>query len=171
MKRLAVILLAIIALCCAGVFAQKSMTKEESYREYIYPVRPGTEEWGKLISHGDMIDICQLPEEYLTESRTIDLLATVLHYPLLGDTFAWDSDEMGFEMLLRQFNGLSELMTREDLEETLYSIDIDRIEFALKYEYPIAERFLHLLKKMIRPKTETPDSIKATSITDMWKYL
>jgi hypothetical protein len=81
---------------------------------YDYPIKPGTEEWKAFGMHDQMVKACQIPEDTLKKMSTEGLAETVLHYPLLSDVSAFNSVQYGFERVSSQFNGLSELLNRED---------------------------------------------------------
>lgn len=86
---------------------------------YEYPILPGTQEWLDL---GDVFarrKACQIPDEILHNMTTDALLETVLDYPFLNDIYAFDTFEMGYEVVKRRFNGLQEIETRPDYLETL----------------------------------------------------
>ena len=80
---------------------------------YDYPVRPGTDEWGMLGSSGKY-EACQIPEDTLKKMSTQALVETVLDYPRLIIYRAHNDMQMGFDMLVENFNGLRELYTRPD---------------------------------------------------------
>ena len=81
---------------------------------YDYPIKPGTDEWKALGSHEQMLKACQIPEKLLHRMSTTGLVETVLNYPLLGDWLAYNTFEIGIESVRKQFNGLSELLSRDD---------------------------------------------------------
>ena len=63
--------------CCECLEAQGISDK------YIFPIRPGMEEWAQLKSHKEMVDVCQIPESILNDMCTIGLVDTYYDYPLL----------------------------------------------------------------------------------------
>jgi hypothetical protein len=81
---------------------------------YEYPIEPGTDEWKALKTHEQKLDISQIPEETLHNMTTEALLDTVLNYPLLIDIMAYNSTEKGIVAVSEQFNGLEELLNRDD---------------------------------------------------------
>lgn len=81
---------------------------------YIYPIRAGTPEWKALGSYQKRIEACQLPESILKNMSTEGLVITVLNYPLYSDMFAFDNPQGSFEAFVRRFNGLKELLQRDD---------------------------------------------------------
>ncbi len=72
---------------------------------YDYPVRPGMDEWGTLGSSAKY-DVCQIPEDILKKMTTRALVETVLDYPRLLIYTAHNDMQMGFDMLVENFNGL-----------------------------------------------------------------
>lgn len=81
---------------------------------YQYPVKGGTEEWKKFTSHAEMLEVSQVPKTILEKMTTAELVETVLNYPLYGDMYAYDTFQQGIESISTQFNGLSELLKRND---------------------------------------------------------
>ena len=81
---------------------------------YQYPVVPGTDEWTALTDHVEKLELCQIPEEILSNMTTRALAETVLAYPLLVDMYAWDSTAIGYQVVSAAFNGLAELERRPD---------------------------------------------------------
>jgi hypothetical protein len=57
----------------------------------------------------------------------LSLVETVLDYPLLGNMWAFDSLKAGFDSVLSYFNGLQELVNREDAVEYLAAF-IDEVK-------------------------------------------
>ena len=81
---------------------------------YDYPVKPGTDAWKALGSHVEMLKACQIPETKLHSMSTEALVETVLNYPLFNDVLAYNSPQQGFDTMASQFNGIPELLNRED---------------------------------------------------------
>ncbi len=81
---------------------------------YDYPVKGGTNEWRKLTSHDEMLEVCQIPDTILKRMSTAGLVETVLNYPLSGDMYAYSNLQQGFDAMTSQFNGLAELLNRSD---------------------------------------------------------
>lgn len=97
---------------------------------YIYPVRPGSEEWTKFESRAEKIKACQIPEFMLSRMTTEALVESVMGYPLLIDMVVRDTKREGFEAILEVFNGLQELMKRPDGLDKLnnYSNKMDAVK-------------------------------------------
>lgn len=101
---------------------------EKTTDAYEFPIRPGMEEWKAFRSHGEMLEACQVPESILKTMSTEGLVETVLSYPLSIDAFAYNDLQTGFDAVASQFNGIPELLSREDAATELLvkyrSIDI-----------------------------------------------
>lgn len=95
---------------------------------YEFPVRPGMSEWAAFTSHTEMVEACQIPESILRDISTAGLVETVLNYPLAIDIWAFSSTQTGFGAIIYEFNGIRELLSREDaateLIEKYCSLDI-----------------------------------------------
>ncbi len=86
----------------------------DSEGKYIFPIKPGTEEWKKLNSHQEMVDICQIPDKTLKHMSTSGLIDTYFDYPLLFTILAFNNTNEGLRQIANEFNGFSELLRRND---------------------------------------------------------
>jgi hypothetical protein len=86
---------------------------------YIFPVRPGMQEWKNFTSHNQMVTACWVPEDILENMSTAGLVETVVNYPLGGDYGSSIDFQEGVDRVSRQFNGLAELFRRDDAEVQL----------------------------------------------------
>ena len=144
MKNSAICMISVIVIVC--ILSLPGCTKKQQFSVYKYPVLPGTEEWSKLNGHGEMLDACQLPEEWL-KADTPSLLASVLSYPLLADAFSSSVfGENAADHLASEFNGMRELLGRDDMIQTARRFDIDVIDFPKKYQKETARRMLSYLR-------------------------
>jgi len=107
---------------------------------YDYPIKPGTDEWKAFGSHEEMLKACQIPEEILQRMSTTALVETVLNYPLLGDWWAYDTFEIGIESVRKQFDGLSELLSRNDVGVGLIALYQTMDPRTIDVNSPIAEQ-------------------------------
>ena len=82
---------------------------------YQYPITPADEAWADFKTSQEMYDACQIPDAVLTRMTTEALLETVLNYPFLGTYKGYDDYETAAGYLCGQFNGLDELLARDDL--------------------------------------------------------
>ena len=97
----------------------------EAPAAYVYPVLPGTDAWNALGSHADMLAVCQIPEDILKNLTTRELLEVVLDYPLMVDMHVYSTMEQGFRSVMRQFNGLQELVSRPDANEIAEAFSLE----------------------------------------------
>jgi len=84
-----------------------------------FPIKPGTEEWGKLESNKAKVEVCQVPEAVLQNIPTGDLMTVCLQYPLLLDVFAFNNTNDGLEKLFSDFNGIRVFSKRENAIDNL----------------------------------------------------
>ena len=87
---------------------------------YTYPIEVGSDEWRGLSVQERQARL-QLPDNLLVNMRTEDLILVCLDYPFASDLFAFDDFQRGFMLLHEEFNGLRELMSRNDLAEPFLS--------------------------------------------------
>lgn len=88
---------------------------------YAYPIKPGTEEWVEF-NHGELVQMLQIPDDILKELSTEELVDIVLNYPYFSDFYFYDTYQKGFETMSLHFNGLIELMKRDDVGSCLLSL-------------------------------------------------
>ncbi len=86
---------------------------DNDYSGYRYPILPCMSTW-PYGNHQKMVDACQIPEGILNNMTTDTLLETVMAYPLFCDVYAYNDRKTGYEIVKYHFNGLSELVKRED---------------------------------------------------------
>ncbi len=72
------------------------------------------DEWKDLHTQEEMIAACQIPDKLLRKLTTHDLLKLTEAYPLLGNIYTGNTIEEGFQYVIDSFNGLQELLKRED---------------------------------------------------------
>lgn len=107
--------LLLICSCFLSVLVVAQVTE----KPYEFPVKPGTEQWMKLVSSKEMDDVCVIPDQVLSTLSTKALLITCLNYPRLIDVFSADNMQAGFDFCSTHFNGLKELLNRSDLSKVL----------------------------------------------------
>ncbi len=120
MKKLAVLLIIFIAV--AFGIGNKTYADYEGhmYGESIidcgyYEITPEDEEWSNFETTQEMYEACQLDGELLNNMTTVELVDAVVNYPLMVNIYAYDSFEKGIEILVKHFNGLEELVSRNDM--------------------------------------------------------
>lgn len=93
--------------------------EEVGIEQVDYPISPENPIWKTFETHQEMVEACSIPEAILKNMNTDVLVKLVMEYPLLGDIYAFDNIETGFDIVASRFNGLSELMSRKDCAEKL----------------------------------------------------
>ena len=91
----------------------------EDYQGYQYPVLPGMESW-PYGNHGEMVNVCQIPDEILQSMTTDQLVESVLYYPLYADLLAYNSPQEAYQILKTFVPAFDELSKRTDCSESLY---------------------------------------------------
>ena len=117
----------------------------EDTSPYNYVISPETEEWGNY-EHAEKVEMLNIEEDVLNKLSTKELLEVVIEYPLFSDMFFYGNHQKGFEIVSSHFNGLEELLRREDAgkyilnkyEAMLISDMTDQIERA-KLEMLLAQ--------------------------------
>lgn len=87
-------------------------------------------------------EICQIPEEILENLTTEELLHMVEMYPNFTATYRYDNQAEGFSNLVKNFNGLQELLLRDDCKTVVLQEYINweiPIETAFDYDKYISE--------------------------------
>ncbi len=132
-KVIAVIVLLMFLMApCYGVYGTEeneiipAMTEAEDWYDvstdsYHYPITPESPEWATFDTHDEMVEACTIPQEILDDISTKDLAELVLEYPLSIDCMAFSNEELGIEIVEGNFNGLKELLRRDDGLQTLLS--------------------------------------------------
>ncbi|MCM1235509.1 MAG: hypothetical protein NC489_35870 [Ruminococcus flavefaciens] len=82
--------------------------------KYQYPVTPYDKEWGTYFSEAERHTACQIPQEILMKLTTEELLELVLDSPIILDMYVHDSIVEAVKGLAQDFNGVHELLSRED---------------------------------------------------------
>lgn len=126
LKRIAAVITGLATVVCmpqTGFAQNQSSGGECNYAmdvPYEYPVIPETQEWAALQSLEEKLEVCAIPEEVLSGITTEALLETVIEYPLLINMYAFDSQDEGLDALIEGFNGLRELLNREDAGAVIF---------------------------------------------------
>lgn len=86
---------------------------------YTYPITTSSPEWLKLESHAERVNVCQIPENILSNMSTPALLETIYNYPLLVDLLLFDRAEDAYQIISTGFNGIEELNNRPNALESI----------------------------------------------------
>lgn len=109
MRKIIIFLLLVIPIIS---FAQENVT-------WDYPIKPGSEEWKGFQSSMEMVDACQIPDNILNSISTKELLNICLRYPMFLDIHFANNLQDGLDIIIPSFNGLAELLNRDDCPEVL----------------------------------------------------
>jgi hypothetical protein len=112
-------MIALIFLQCC--FMLTAFSQQQS-GVYNWPLKPGMPQWKELKTHDEMLEVLQIPAEMLQRMSTKNLAQTCLNYPLFPDIWAFNSLQDGMERVIAGFNGLQELLKRDDAGLELYAI-------------------------------------------------
>lgn len=75
--------------------------------------------WATFASLKEMQKACQMPDVWLKNISTENLVETCMNYPLIGTYMAYNNELMGIKVVMDGFNGFQELKKREDGLEKL----------------------------------------------------
>lgn len=78
-----------------------------------FPIKPGTEKWAQLETETERLSILQIPDSILKVIGTEELVITCLNYPAALHYTAFDNQQVGFGIVISNFNGLQELLNRK----------------------------------------------------------
>lgn len=154
MKKLIALTLALVLFFSTNALSLRA-TAANTYSidtPYTYPIVPGTDAWEALETRIDMAEACMIPEDILSEMTTNALLETILDYPLLIDIIAYNSPDVGVSVIRNSFNGLEELLLREDFSLILNSFSLENSSIANatdSYKITVAEFVLNIFKQMV----------------------
>lgn len=120
MTRKIVVAILWVSIVVSVIQVAKAKNKDfKLEKEFEYSVTPVDEQWAEFSSHKEMLEVCQLPYAYLKEVSTEELLDKVKEYPLIIDILNYDDLKSGVNAVAKQFNGLQELLSREDLTSVI----------------------------------------------------
>ena len=103
-----------LSLACLLLMAISSAGQHIQQEPYDFPIKPGSDEWRKFQSGMEMVQACQLPQDIMRKLSTEALARTCLSYPLIGNIYAYEDLQTGLRRIIAEFNGLQELLLRDD---------------------------------------------------------
>ncbi len=136
-------ILLVLLLLSWNLIAQTKVTKT-----YEFPIKLGSEKWRNLSSSKEMLKVCQIPMSVMQNMSTKALAESCLNYPLFFEYTASNDERWALNVMIENFNGLGELVKREDAMSELIK---------LYKELPL--------------KTETTSKIKADNLPYKVMYL
>lgn len=130
-------------------FVINAQTKKE---KWDYPIKPGTTEWLAFTTGQQKLDACQIPQEILDGLSTKELAEICQNYPLFINYMAFDDQKNGIRVVIKNFNGLTELEKREDGAMALMEIYANYLiltehqpKGSKEYHTPYRMHFLEML--------------------------
>lgn len=114
MTRLTIFLVCIL-------LATSSLAQKDD-QPYNFPVKPGSTKWQSFKSVEEMYRACQVPNDTLNVLTTKALLETCLNYPAPSVLLIHNTPQQGFEEWKRNFNGIKELLARQDVQDVLINL-------------------------------------------------
>lgn len=95
---------------------------------YVYDVVPGTDQWNELTPQ-ERHTACYVSAGIAENMTTEALIETVLEYPYWINVYAFDSLDLGIEMISSYFPPLPELLGRSDAITELREYSANRSVF------------------------------------------
>ncbi|MBR6812321.1 MAG: hypothetical protein IKM51_03005 [Oscillospiraceae bacterium] len=119
-KRLVSFLLAAALMMTVPAYAYDAPSGEVGLSNvaHVYAVKPGTDEW-VYMSVEQRLASCRVTQAEVEAMTTEALIETIVNYPYLVNIFAYDTIEMGIEMVSNHFPGIEELFERADCQSEL----------------------------------------------------
>lgn len=112
----------IICLIMTFCFCANETFSQEQSEVYDWPLKPGMAKWKDLTTHAQMLQVLQIPINKLQMMSTKSLAQTCLNYPLFPDIWAFNSLQDGMTHVITGFNGLQELLRRDNMGAELFKI-------------------------------------------------
>ena len=85
---------------------------------YVFNTIYESKDW-KNMNHAQRAEALNIPEKTLKSLSAEGLIETLIRYPLRTDIFAYHTLEEGIQVVSVQFNGLKELLSRNDVAQIL----------------------------------------------------
>lgn len=125
-------LILILPSCDKSIIGPQSCEINQSPKDaYNFPIVPGTAAWDALDTLTEQLDATQVPERTARRMSTDGLVETWMRYPLKTLVLQAYSFPASIDYFLIHFNGLSELVSREDsgckLLERYKVFDLDEL--------------------------------------------
>lgn len=108
MKYIGVLFLLLFSQC---VFAQEDSLENS----FTFSIKEGDDQWRKLANTHERIAALQIPITQLKGLKTEQLLDICLYYPFLTSIAFCNDYQKSIEIIVSQFNGLQELVSRKDI--------------------------------------------------------
>lgn len=144
MKKLIILLLILIPIFS---FAQ------DANLTWDFPAKPGKAEWNNLKTESERLNAMQVPSDILSNMETEELLITCMNYPAALFYGAYSNNYEGIRKIIEKFNGLQELLEREDALRCLTNLyknigtnGLKQKDLRINEQYwPLKFRYIELL--------------------------
>ena len=113
LQKVAVATLCILFKFCLFASVLHAQTTEKI--TWDYPIKPDSIGWNQCNSPDEINEKLNIPENILKDLDTESLVQICLDYPALSVFFLTDAPQQGFDVFFSKFNGIRELMSREDV--------------------------------------------------------
>lgn len=123
-------------------------SKSRNYTNWDYPIKPGTEEWASFTKKEDKLRLLQIPDDVLSVMGTEELIRIVLEYPYFVDVYFYNDIATGLICMSKDFNGIQELMKREDALKFIKIVNSKRVYEEIDLYLPSENTLLEALIKV-----------------------
>lgn len=86
---------------------------------FVFPFKPGDAKWNEYETNKERVAALQIPNTIIDKLTTRQLLDACLNYPYLIEITMFKDYQKGVDIMASKFNGLKELMERDDLLDLL----------------------------------------------------
>lgn len=173
-----ILLLTLLTSTSASTFTQQqpltvnwsiaASAEELSNINNLYEITPNSDEWKTFQTKQELLDSCKLSQSILAGLSTNELLDAVLTYPLLVDLYAFDSYDIGLQILSENSDAYSSFLIKSDATQKL----IERLN-STNEEEPLRKQTLEILlsdKRLLDTTTlqkiqQSPRNTSATVYT------
>ena len=173
-KRILGVLLSTILVTSSMVVPTMAANYDDTNTKFEYSLKPGMEEWGQL-NHGERVLASQIPNDVLKNMTTNELLTAVLDYPCFVDMIFYDTYQDGYEVVRDNFNGLQELLGREDsgeyLLDTYKNIELAQILTISDEDTKFNESLQMLYLETILAQPEVTETLSTESLEEVEKIV
>jgi len=140
------IIFLLIVIMPTMLFAQQELS-------WDFAVKPGKAGWENLKTETERLNDLQVPSDVLTNMETEELVITCMNYPAALFYGAYSNNYVGIRKIINQFNGLQELLEREDALKYLTKVYKNSDTNGLKEKdlrlnelfWPLKFRYIELL--------------------------
>lgn len=140
---------------------------------YSYPLKPGDAEWDfTRYTSTELKQMLQLPTDILNGMSTIDLIETSLDYYYSTDFIFSETFQYGVESVRKQFNGLDELLKRNDLSTAMLKRYESKLQTAevMKMQEPMKQgeySYNFMLLKMLVAQEEVLNQLSREQLRQL----